>query len=110
MKINEYIRQNWPVLPKSGFNETSVVIIREISKSDGGWGHHSYEGVGVTEDGGFVWCYSSGCSCGGEASVSSGADTPTVKIFDINGKEWDVDDIDPLTVNYAELVVEYNDY
>lgn len=72
MKITTYIKKNWATLPKSVFtdgNESKeLVIVREINNWDEGWGHHSYEGIGVDAEGKVFSAHSSGCSCNGDTS------------------------------------------
>ena len=107
MKIVEYIKENWSSLPKSKFNELEVVIFREMKNDDWGYGHHVYEGYGVSEDGELLWCYSSGCSCNGSADGGIVSEK-NLKIFEL--KHGSISDIDPTEVNFSNLEVEYNDY
>lgn len=65
MTNSEYIMSHWDELPISTFDELQVVIVKCINHSEEGWGHHSYAGYGCTQDGRWVYCYSSGCSCSG---------------------------------------------
>lgn len=51
MTLQEYIVKNYNNLPKSTFNDNSCVIFQEDRNEDEGWGHHMYEGYGVTVDG-----------------------------------------------------------
>jgi len=81
MNIVDYIVKNWDTLPKSCFDEDRIVIFKEIQNWDGGYGHHNYEGIGVDKDGNVTWCYSSGCSC-----------------------------VDPSTIDFYSLQVEFNTY
>lgn len=105
MNIVDYIKNNWSSLPKSKFNDLQVVIFKEVQNSDGGRGHHTYEGYGVDLNGDVVWCYSSGCSCGGSVDTEVKKD---LKVFTVNGG---VDiNVDPSTVDWNSLEVEYNDY
>lgn len=103
--IVDYIKINWDILPKSKFNELCVVIFKEIKNDDHGYGHHVYEGYGVVESGDVVWCYSSGCSCGGSVDTSIKKD---LKVFSVEGGiEFNND---PKSINWNGLQVEYNDY
>jgi hypothetical protein len=105
MNIQDYIFQNWPHLPKSSFNETEVVIFSCLKDDDWGYGHHSYSGYGVVESGEIVWCFSSGCSCGGGA----GYEKKDIKVLFSTG------DIDPEqyefeTIDFKSLEVHFSDY
>ena len=107
MKIVKYIQENWETLPKSSFNDMQIVIFKETDNYDGGWGHHSYGGYGVNEQGELCWCYSSGCSCCGSSSVDSNTEK-TLKMFTLD--EGSIEDVEPESVNFAGLVVSYSDY
>lgn len=103
--IVDYIKNHWSELSKSKFNDLQVVIFKEIQNWDGGWGHHTYEGYGVTEDGDVVWCYSSGCSCGGSVDTEVKKD---LKVFTVDSG---VDlNVDGSTLDLNGLQVEYTDY
>jgi hypothetical protein len=105
MNIVDYIVKNWETLPKSKFDGTQIVIFKEIENEDWGYGHHSYEGIGVDKDGNVTWCYSSGCSCNGGPSLDIKKD---LKMFTINdGIDLNVD---PTTINFNSLEVEFNSY
>jgi hypothetical protein len=105
MNIVDYIVKNWDTLPKSCFDEDRIVIFKEIQNWDGGYGHHNYEGIGVDKDGNVTWCYSSGCSCDGGPSLETKKD---LKVFVVNeGIDLDVD---PSTIDFYSLQVEFNTY
>ena len=105
MNIVNYIVTNWDNLPKSKFDDNHVVIFKEIQNWDGGYGHHSYEGVGVDKDGNVTWCYSSGCSCGGDANTEIKKD---LKMFIVNdGIDLNVD---PSTINFNDLQVAFDSW
>ena len=105
MNIVDYIVQNWDALPKSKFDDDIVVIFKEIENEDWGYGHHSYEGVGVDKDGNVTWCYSSGCSCSGGPSTEIKKD---LKVFVVDGG---IDlNVDPSTINFNSLQIEFNSY
>jgi len=105
MNIVDYIVKNWDILPKSKFDDDRIVIFKEIENEDWGYGHHSYEGIGVDKDGNVTWCYSSGCSCNGGPSLDIKKD---LKMFVVN------DGIDLLvdqyTIEFNSLEVEFNSY
>jgi hypothetical protein len=105
MNIVDYIVQNWNTLPKSKFDDVIVVIFKELQNWDEGYGHHSYEGVGVDVDGNVTWCYSSGCSCSGGPSTEIKKD---LKVFIVDGG---IDlNVDPSTVKWKDLEVEFTSY
>ena len=97
--------QNWDTLPKSNFDDDIVVIFNEIKNENWGYGHHDYEGVGVDVDGNVTWCYSSGCSCNGGPSTDIKKD---LKVFIVDGG---IDlNVDPSTVKWKDLEVEFDTY
>jgi len=105
MNIVNYIVNNWDNLPKSKFDDVTVVIFKELQNWDGGWGHHTYEGYGVDKDGNVTWCYSSGCSCDGGPSTETKKDLKTFTVnsgIDLN--------VDPSTINFNSLEVVFNTY
>ena len=105
MNIAEYIVNNWDSLPKSKFDDTTVVIFKEIKNEDWGYGHHTYEGYGVDKNGNVTWCYSSGCSCEGGPSTEIKKDLKTFTVnngIDLNS--------DPSTINFNSLKVVFNSY
>ena len=105
MNIVDYIVTNWDTLPKSKFDDVIVVIFKELQNWDEGYGHHLYEGYGVDKDGNVTWCYSSGCSCNGGPSLDTKKD---LKVFVVNGG---IDlNVDPSTINFDSLQVEFNSY
>ena len=105
MNIVDYIVKNWDTLPKSKFDDVFVVIFTEIKNENWGYGHHDYEGVGVDKDGNVTWCYSSGCSCNGGPSTDIKKD---LKVFIVDGG---IDlNVDPSTVNWKNLEVEFESY
>ena len=95
MKITTYIQKNWATLPKSKFDDKELVIVREIESWDGGWGHHSYSGVGVDENGVVFSATSGGCSCNGDVSFGEEAVELT--------EHWK-------DVDFQKLQVEYSTY
>ncbi len=105
MNIVDYIVNNWDTLPKSKFDDVIVVIFKELQNWDEGYGHHTYEGYGVDQNGNVTWCYSSGCSCSGGPSTDIKKD---LKVFIVNSG---IDlDVDPSTINFNSLEVEFNSY
>ena len=105
MNIVNYIVNNWDNLPKSKFDDVIVVIFKEIQNWDEGYGHHTYEGYGVDKDGNVTWCYSSGCSCSGGPDTEIKKDLKTFTVdsgIDLN--------VDPSTINFNLLDVEFNSY
>jgi hypothetical protein len=105
MTIQTYVKKNYEKLPKSTFNEDELVIVEEISRSDEGWGHHSYNGIGVDRSGQVYWCFSSGCSCDGTCGVEHKQD---LKKFVVEG--YDLSKIDWKNVDFGRLQVDYKDY
>lgn len=106
MNIQEHVLKNWDSLPKSTFDDTEVVIVKEIRNDDEGWGHHYYEGYGISKEGHLIWCYSSGCSCNGSCG---GDHTLDAKAFETSWSE-DFTSIDPLTLDFAALQVDFQSY
>lgn len=104
MKIVEYVVENWDSLPKSKFDELEVVVVKEMSHSEEGWGHHSYEGFGINKEGKCLWLFSSGCSCSGGPS-SSDAD---MKALEVNNPE--IAELEPSNIDFAALKVEFTSY
>lgn len=104
MKIQTYVKNNWKKLPISTFNEEEVVIVQEFNNSNEGWGHHSYAGVGIGEDGAVYYCFSSGCSCNGTCGLTH---ANTAKVLPA---DFDLSKIDYKTVNFASLQVDFDDY
>jgi hypothetical protein len=103
MKAETYIQRNWDKLPKSTFDGEEVVMVEWVAESDGGYGHHNFEGWGVNKEGKTVWCYSSGCSCNGEAGIDHDH-TTSEKMFEayhqFKEADWDKFDWSGLTVSY----------
>ena len=95
MKIETYVKKNWTTLPKSKFDEKELVIVREMNNDEQGWGHHSYQGIGVDENGNVFEAQSGGCSCSGDVTVEA-TDTQ------LNEKWQDVD--------FGKFQVEFNSY
>lgn len=96
MTVQTYVKKNYGKLPKSTFEsrgETKeLVIVKEISNWDEGYGHHSYEGIGVDADGKVFSCHSGGCSCYAEVSWSEDAtDLADVKWQDVEWTKYAVD-------------------
>lgn len=124
MNIVDYIVKNWDNLPKSKFDDVTVVIFNQIVNWDSGYGVHSYEGVGVDKDGNVTWCYclcisnrryiwrrrsgfyySSGSSCNGGPSTEI---KKNLKVFTVDGG---IDlNVDPSTIDFKALDVEYTTY
>lgn len=106
-KIQEFVKSNWPELPKSTFNSDEVVIVKTVCDSNEGWGHHSYEGIGVTASGDVVWCFSSGCSCSGTCGVEH---KPETKILQVDGEDFDLSKIDPAALDFNAMQTSFSDY
>jgi hypothetical protein len=106
--INQYIKRNWNKLPKSQFNSDEVVIFQCVQDEDYGYGHHSYEGYGVNQNGDIVWCYSSGCSCNGSCGIEHKCIEKTVKSFIIDG--IDISTISWKDIQFKDLQVSFYDY
>ena len=97
MNIVDYIVNNWDTLPKSKFDDVIVVIFKELQNWD--------EGYGVDKDGNVTWCYSSGCSCSGTPQTEIKKDLKTFIVdsgIDLN--------VDPSTINFKSLEVEFTSY
>lgn len=105
MNVIDYVVKNWQDLPKSRFNDDELVIVIERCNEDWGYGHHSYEGVGISDDGRVFWCYSSGCSCDGSCGTNHELD---LKKFEIDGNG--LENLDPESINFSNLVVSFSDY
>ena len=105
--IQEYVKNNYSSLPKSSFDGQPCVIVKQITNDDYGYGHHIYEGIGVTEDGKIIWAYSSGCSCEGSVSTTPHSDEKTVKVL---GADFDLSALDPAEVDFEELCVTMSSY
>lgn len=105
MNITDYITTNWATLPKSTFNNKEVVIFETACDSDEGWGHHDYEGYGVTKDGKVVVCTSSGCSCNGDCDVSDSSLVEIKSTVDI-----DYNRFNPEFIDFNKHQVEFSDY
>jgi hypothetical protein len=105
MNIIDYVVQNYSSLPKSTFDGEECVIVKEIQNEDYGYGHHNYEGIGVNLNGDILWCYSSGCSCGGSCGMDH---KKTEKAFVVDG--IDLSNIDPNVINFDHLQVEFSSY
>jgi len=103
--IVEYVIANYDDLPKSEFDNQTCVIVKEVSNSDYGYGHHSYEGIGINSIGEVLWCYSSGCSCNGDCGIEHKL---TEKSFVVEG--FDLSQIDPDEVNFEKLSVSFSSY
>ena len=110
MNILEYVKENYKNLPKSTFNGDECVIIKEITNENEGWGHHSYEGIGIDVNGNLCWCYSSGCSCNGSCGMDH---TQDIKFFNFDTSKEDVFEINTIdynSVNFNNIQVEFSDY
>jgi hypothetical protein len=72
--IRAYVKKNYKKLPKSTFSDSGaskeLVIVKEITNWNEGYGHHDYEGIGIDEDGKVFVCQSGGCSCYSNVSWS----------------------------------------
>jgi len=108
MNIVEYVIANYDSLPKSKFDNEECVIVQEKENDDYGYGHHSYEGVGVNKQGQIVWCFSSGCSCNGSAGLTEHSDEKTIKTLIVNG--LDLSKINPEGFDFDSLVVTFESY
>lgn len=106
-EIQEYVKQHYAELPKSSFDDQECVIVHEVRNEDYGFGHHSYEGIGIRQDGSTVWAYSSGCSCEGWTTLVEHSDRKSVKFL---SADFDVDDIDPKSVDFNSLRVSMSSY
>lgn len=84
--ILKFVKEHYETLPESSFNDKKLIIVKEISNEDYGWGNHSYSGIGIDKDGIVFYCYSSGCSCSGscDANVSELHDKKTGKLLKVN--------------------------
>jgi hypothetical protein len=105
MNIVDYVKENYDLLPKSTFNDEDCVIVKRIRDDDEGWGHHSYEGIGIGRGGQVYWCFSSGCSCNGSCGMDH---VQTTKKFEVEG--WSLEEIDHKDVNFNDLEVSFDDY
>lgn len=107
MEIIDYVIENYEKLPKSNFSGQECVIVEERENSNYGYGHHSYEGIGITKEGNVVWCYSSGCSCNGSAGMDHRQDK-TAKILVVEGV--DISQLKPAEIDFKNLEVSFEDY
>lgn len=107
-EIQDYIKENWKTLPKSSFNKATVVIFKTIRNESGEYNHHSYEGVGIGAWGSVFWCYASGSSF--EGSVTVERKDSTVKVFEVDGKDFNIDEVDPNEVDFKGQEVSFSDY
>jgi hypothetical protein len=106
MNIISYVKRNYEKLPKSNFDGQSLVVVKEIENEDYGYGHHSYEGVGIDEEGKVYWLFSSGCSCNASVSVDHReAKTPKALIAGM-----EMADVDPKEVDFESLQVSFESY
>lgn len=103
-RIANFIIENWDRLPKSYFDDVEVVIFDEVYNNDSGWGHHSYEGYGVTADGRIVYCTSSGCSCSGSCDVS------TSSIITVAPSDISFDNYTEIGIDFNALEVHFTSY
>lgn len=104
-KIQEYIVKNWKTLPKSSFNDEEAVMFDTVENYDGGWGHHSYEGYGVKEDGTLISAFSSGCSCDGGSCYTSNLSYNVSKESQLM-----FDNYEPEEIDFQAHEVCYSDY
>lgn len=107
MNIKEYVQQNWDNLPKSTFDGDTLVVVKTLKDEDWGYGHHQYEAVAINHDGSVFWCYSSGCSCNGTCGADHKTDT---KVFGVGDDAFDIDELDPATVNFENEVRHLSSY
>lgn len=112
MNIVTYVKKNYDKLPKSTFNShentakpLECVIVKEIQNEDWGYGHHSYEGIGIGRGGEIYWCFSSGCSCEGSCGMDH---VPTTKSLQV--EEWNLRDIDYNTCDFKNMQVDFANY
>ena len=105
MNIVEYVKQNYETLPKSKFDSDECIIVLELKNENYGYGHHDYEGIGVTSDGSIVWCYSSGCSCDGSCGQDHRKEAKVLQI-----ESQDLSKLDPADVLFDNLQVEFESY
>lgn len=103
-KIQDYIKANWNTLPKSSFDEVEVVMFDTVTNEDGGYGHHSYEGYGVLQNGDLVCAHSSGCSCDGSCS------TNTVAYYLDKEKSLHFDNYTPEEIDFGSHEVSFSSY
>lgn len=106
--ILKYIKENWDELPKSAFDDETVVIFHCIRDENYGWGHHTYEGYGGDINGNLVWCYSSGCSCNGTVQTEHKCTEKELKTFTIDG--LDLSKYNPSEINFSGLEVTFSTY
>lgn len=107
MNVIKYIKKNFDSLPKSSFDGLKVVIFKEIRNTNEGWGHHSYEGVGVDESGQVVWCFSSGCSCNGTVTVEHRCIEKDLKVLIVDEYICEIDHKD---IDFAAITVDFSTY
>ena len=99
LNISEYVQLNWSTIIKSSFDGEELVIIKEISNDEQGYGHHSYEGYGIDVNGNLLWAFSSGCSCNGSCGTEHKNEAKTFEI------DWldEFSSIDPYTFNFQSV-------
>lgn len=107
MTLQEYIVKNYNNLPKSTFNDDFCVIFQENRNEDEGWGHHTYEGYGVTADGKLVWCFSSGCSCNGSCEMEHKV---SYKLLEVPLAFASAAEEDFKEIDFEKLRVDFKDY
>lgn len=106
MNVLEYVKANWGTLPKSEFNEESVVIVHAMEASNEGWGNHSYSGYGVDKEGKLFLCWSSGCSCRGSCGMDHEPDTKKLEIELTDFPNFNT----PEKIDFSSLEVGFSDY
>lgn len=107
MKITTYVKRHYAKLPKSTFDSEECVIVKTVRNDDYGYGHHTYEGIGVDSNGNVLWCFSSGCSCGGSCGTEH---KPTTKVFNIDGESFNIDKLTHKDVDFESNKVEFTSY
>lgn len=102
--IQEYVIANYDTLPKSIFNDEECIIIKENHNDQGGYGHHSYSGIGIDREGHILLCYSSGCSCNGTCGMEHRNE---VKVLEAG---FDLSSIQPDEIDFSSISVSFSDY
>lgn len=68
--LSDWVVDNWVKLEKSTFEDLECVVVFVRCDENEGWGHHQFSGIGITKEGLYCECMSSGCSCTGGVNIN----------------------------------------